>query len=125
MLDSADPFLLGILNSTLSWFLIGMICIPFGIRAGRFRYRLFTQSVEQIPIPRVGADNEHREEIVRLVEQFQTLQEERQDATGRDREVLDRQIRATDRQIDRQVYQLYGLSGDEIRIIEQRGNFRD
>ncbi len=27
--------------------------------------------------------------------------------------------RATDREIDRHVYQLYGLSGDEIKIVEE------
>jgi type I restriction-modification system DNA methylase subunit len=129
ILDSADPFLLGLLNSTLSWFMIGMICIPFGVRAGRFRYRLFTQSVKQIPVPKIDAGDEEtiqqRENIVQLVERLQELQEERNDATGHEREVIDRQIRATDRQIDRRVYQLYDLSGDDIRVVEERGEFRD
>ncbi|MFH1267652.1 MAG: hypothetical protein ABIK89_18205 [Planctomycetota bacterium] len=33
--------------------------------------------------------------------------------------VLPRQIEATDRQIDRLVYELYGLSDEEIAIVEQ------
>lgn len=33
--------------------------------------------------------------------------------------VLQRQIDATDRQIDRLVYELYGLTEDEIRIVEE------
>ncbi len=32
---------------------------------------------------------------------------------------LQRQIEATDREIDSLVYQLYGLSDDEIRIVEE------
>jgi hypothetical protein len=32
---------------------------------------------------------------------------------------LQREIDATDRQIDQLVYQLYGLSEDEIRIVEE------
>ncbi len=32
--------------------------------------------------------------------------------------MLQRQIEATDRQIDNLVYELYGLSEDEIRIVE-------
>jgi hypothetical protein len=32
--------------------------------------------------------------------------------------VLSRQIEATDREIDRLVYELYGLSEDEIKIVE-------
>ena len=32
---------------------------------------------------------------------------------------LDRQIAATDAEIDRLVYELYGLTDDEIRIVEE------
>jgi hypothetical protein len=32
---------------------------------------------------------------------------------------LDRQINATDAQIDRLVYDLYGLTDDEIKIVER------
>jgi hypothetical protein len=32
--------------------------------------------------------------------------------------VLQREIEATDRRIDQLVYELYGLSDDEIRIVE-------
>ncbi len=34
------------------------------------------------------------------------------------RTALERQIAATDTQIDRLVYDLYGLTGDEIKIVE-------
>jgi hypothetical protein len=36
-----------------------------------------------------------------------------------DRELLQRQIDATDREIDRLVYDLYGLTDEEIRIVEE------
>ncbi|MCK4376238.1 MAG: hypothetical protein KAX19_12945 [Candidatus Brocadiae bacterium] len=36
-----------------------------------------------------------------------------------DRNVLQRQIEATDRNIDLLVYELYGLSEDEIEIVEE------
>jgi hypothetical protein len=32
---------------------------------------------------------------------------------------IERQIAATDKQIDGSVYELYGLTGEEIRMIEQ------
>ncbi|MCG3126008.1 MAG: hypothetical protein CHACPFDD_00836 [Phycisphaerae bacterium] len=38
--------------------------------------------------------------------------------TAHDKTALQRQIEATDRQIDRLVYELYGLTEDEIRIVE-------
>jgi hypothetical protein len=39
--------------------------------------------------------------------------------TQHGRTLLQRQIEATDTQIDRLVYGLYGLTGDEIEIVEQ------
>ena len=37
-----------------------------------------------------------------------------------DRERLRRQIEATDREIDALVYELYGLTGEEIRLVEEK-----
>lgn len=36
----------------------------------------------------------------------------------RELELLQREIESTDRSIDRLVYELYGLTGEEIRIVE-------
>lgn len=41
--------------------------------------------------------------------------------TEYDKTALQRQIDATDRQIDRLVYELYELVGEEIRIVEGKG----
>ena len=38
--------------------------------------------------------------------------------TPHEAEALQRQIAATDRQVDTLVYELYGLTEDEIRIVE-------
>ena len=38
--------------------------------------------------------------------------------TPHEQESIQRQIAATDKQIDALVYELYGLTGDEIRIVE-------
>ncbi len=38
--------------------------------------------------------------------------------TGHDKTALQRQIAATDRQIDRLVYELYDLTEEEIKIVE-------
>jgi len=42
--------------------------------------------------------------------------------TARERTAVQRQIDATDRQIDGLVYELYGLSDDEIRLVEEATN---
>ena len=39
--------------------------------------------------------------------------------TAHEREVIQRQIDATDGRIDRLVYELYGLTEDEIKIVEE------
>ncbi len=51
MLPTTDHFLLGVLNSRAAWFALSGISIPFGERAGDFRYRLFNQYMERIPVP--------------------------------------------------------------------------
>ena len=37
----------------------------------------------------------------------------------RDKELYERQIRIADTQIDRLVYELYGLTEEEIRVVEE------
>ena len=37
---------------------------------------------------------------------------------ARDKELYERQIKVVDAQIDRQVYDLYGLTEEEIKVVE-------
>ena len=125
-LGTDDHYLLGILNSRLFWFSIGNISIPFGVRAGQFRYRLIYQYMEKVPIRHIDfsdpSDRSKHEQMVHLVEQMLSLNQQLAAAkTPQDQTVLQRQIDATDRQIDHLVYQLYGLTEDEIRVVEASG----
>jgi hypothetical protein len=79
--------------------------------------------LEKIPIPAVesanGGDNTAYARTVDLVEQMLALHQQLAAAkTPQDQTVLQRQIDATDRQIDRLVYELYGLTDTEIKIVE-------
>ncbi len=57
--------------------------------------------------------------MVALVEQMLALHKRRAAArTPHEQTALQSQIDATDRQIDRLVYELYGLTEEEIRIVE-------
>jgi hypothetical protein len=57
--------------------------------------------------------------IVVLVEQMLALHADPEKAkTGHAQTVIQRQIEATDRQIDQLVYQLYGLTDAEIALVE-------
>ncbi len=47
----ATPYLLGVLASRVTWFVISQLSQSFGERAGVQRYRLFTQTMSRLPIP--------------------------------------------------------------------------
>jgi hypothetical protein len=125
-LGTADLYLLGLLNSRLFWFAISNISIPFGIRAGEYRYRLIYQYMEKVPIRVIdfsnAADKSRHDQVVRLVEDMLALHTKLAAArTPQEQAALERQIAATDQQIDRLVCDLYGLTEDEIRIVEGTG----
>ncbi|MFN3492308.1 MAG: hypothetical protein ACK40V_08835 [Anaerolineales bacterium] len=57
--------------------------------------------------------------MVSLVEQMLALHKSMAEAkTPQEKELLQRQITATDKAIDILVYELYGLSQEEIEIVE-------
>ena len=62
----------------------------------------------------------HHDQIVRLVEQMLTLNKILISAkTDQEGISLERQIEVTDRQIDSLIYQLYGLTEQEILVVEK------
>ena len=61
------------------------------------------------------------DEMVKLVEQVLALHKQVGqigNLSHNEKELLERQIKSTDRQIDELVYRLYGLTPEEIRIVE-------
>jgi methylase of polypeptide subunit release factors len=123
-LGTDDLYLLGVLNSRLFWFAIGNISIPFGVRAGRYRYRLIYQYMEKVPIRAVcssdPADISRHDEIVKLVNAMLELHQQLTAATSAaQKAIIQRQIDATDAEVDRLVYSLYGLTAGEIAIVER------
>ena len=59
--------------------------------------------------------------MVTLVEQMLELHKRLAAASASDRELYQRQIDATDREIDKLVYELYGLTDEEIGVVERSG----
>jgi hypothetical protein len=59
--------------------------------------------------------------MVSLVERMLKLHKDLPKARSTDKTAIERQIAATDKQIDQLVYELYGLTEEEIGIAE-RGN---
>jgi hypothetical protein len=113
-------YVLGLLNSALLSFFLRRISTP--MRGGFFRY--FTQFLQQLPIHTIdfsdAADVARHDRMVALVESMLDLHKRLAAATLPDDKALyQRQIETTDRQIDALVYELYGLSDEEIAIVEE------
>jgi hypothetical protein len=121
--DEADyslKYILGIFNSKLLnyWFVnrFGLLMEVGGFKVG------------QLPIRRIDfanpAEKAAHDGIVALVEQMLALQKERQSVRPEDdfdrARALDNRIAEVDAEIDRRVYALYGLTEEEIQIVEGR-----
>lgn len=66
------------------------------------------------------ADKALHDQMVELVNQMLKLHKQiASTKTDHDKIVIQRQIDATDRQIDQLVYELYGLTAEEIKIVEE------
>lgn len=100
-IPSDDKFLLGVLNSKMGWWLISKYCTA--IQNG---YQLIWKYFSQIPIA-IG-DETVREKILALVTEILSIKKQNPSADITDME----------NQIDQLVYQLYGLTHEEIEIIE-------
>jgi len=112
-------YTLGLLNSKLlEWFLHQTAT---SMRGGWFSYE--SRFISSLPIRAIDfanpADKSAHEKMVGLVSQMLALHKSKAGAkTQSDVDVYERQIKAVDEQIDRLVYQLYGLTEEEIKIVE-------
>jgi hypothetical protein len=76
-------------------------------------------SIAKIPVPQNRQSLLQYHQISSLVDRMLDLHKQRAAAkTPHEQTALDRQITATDARIDRLVYDLYGLTEEEIRLVE-------
>lgn len=66
VIPTNDTYLLGVLSSWATWFYISKTAQPLRLRGDRWQYRLFTQFMEQVPIP--DASEKDRQTISGLAE---------------------------------------------------------
>jgi hypothetical protein len=113
-------YLLGILNSRLMTFYHRKKYLDeFKMRF----QKILIRDCKQLPIRTINfddpADVARHERMVSLVEQMLALHQKLAAASiPQDKTLYQRQIEATDRQIDALVYELYGLTEEEIAIVE-------
>ena len=109
-------YILGLLNSKLLWNWFNHYAKRRGVGL-----EINGNVLAKAPIHNIDIKNNQEiaayEMMIGLVERMLDLNM-RTPATPQEQESLQRQIAATDRQIDQLVYQLYGLTEEEIRIVE-------
>ena len=115
-------FLLGLLNSKLI-----AKYVESTTEKGKQRLfpRISLRSVRTLPIPKLDlnnrADKSRHDKLVLLVEKMLVLMPKlRAAASESEKATLQNAVTATDRQIDQLVYELYGLTPEEIALVESR-----
>ncbi|MDM8558555.1 N-6 DNA methylase [Candidatus Parabeggiatoa sp. HSG14] len=113
-------YLIGILNSKLFVFVYRLLTLE----KGRVLAQVKPAILSKLPIRIINFDNPtdktNHDKIVKLVEQMQTLNKKRgTDNDPQTQTVLERRIKATDKQINQLVYTLYDLTAKEIEIVEK------
>jgi hypothetical protein len=120
-------------DGTDVWYLVGLL----NSRVLRYVYQVMVRESQQEAFPQVKisslrrlpirtidfsdpADKARHDRMVSLVQTMLDLHKELAAAkTAHEKTMLQRQIAATDHQIDQLVYKLYGLTADEIKIVEE------
>jgi hypothetical protein len=113
-------FLLGCFNSRLlSWFFLQKSNI-----AQRDDFpKIVLKETRSLPFPKIDlkkpADKSRHDKLVLLVDKLLSLMPKLRAATSeREKATLQNAVTATDQQIDALVYELYGLTEDEIKLVE-------
>jgi len=119
--DAQWLYVLGLLNSKLLDFYLHRISVPF---RGGF-YSANRQFLEPLPIHRIDFDDptetKLHDDLVALVDRMLELNKHLfpiRNTPCNERDELLREIKRTDSEIDNLVYDLYGLTEDERRIVK-------
>jgi hypothetical protein len=109
-----------VLNSKLGFFYFRIVCA--GLEGTGDTYlRFFGQYLEGFPVKNLNfsdsTDKTRHDTLVSLVERILVLHK-RVPRTPQEQEMVKREIDSSNRQINNLVYQLYGLTEDEIKIVE-------
>jgi hypothetical protein len=111
-------YLLGLLNSKLATYVAKLIAL--NLTEGAFT-KIRTNQLARLPIKTINLSDKlevsQHDRMVALVERMLELHK-RNPQTPQEADRLQREITATDGAIDKLVYELYGLTEEEVRIVE-------
>ncbi|MGH9949664.1 MAG: TaqI-like C-terminal specificity domain-containing protein, partial [Pyrinomonadaceae bacterium] len=104
VIPTDDKYLLAILNSRMIYFYYSKIASVLGDAEQGGRLRWFTQDVVNLPIKDISI--KMKTPFIEIVDQILELKKTGGETTG------------LERRIDEMVYDLYGLTAEEIAIVE-------
>ena len=119
-------YLLALLNSKVVFWYFDLICAESGVGTNRWKKTY----VNQLPIPNIPKEQQtpfmnlvnaiidSKEKIVKYNKHFESLNAVDKIEIKEEIEKLESLVKESVEEIDKMVYELYGLSGDEIGIIE-------
>ena len=118
IISTDDFYLLGIINSKLMWYFLSEIAA--GRRGGFIEAKPIY--VQQLPIRTINFNNPSEkaihDKLVSLVEKMLELNKKKTSLPpSAEREKIEREIAVTDEKIDEIVYELYGITDEEKKII--------
>jgi hypothetical protein len=119
IIQTDDLYLLGILNSKVPDIVLHSISSTK--QGGYFEYK--PMYISELPIRTINfsdlADKARHDRMVKFIESMLTLHKQIAEAQSvAQKEIIQRQIDSTDKEIDQIVYELYGLTKEEIKIVE-------
>jgi hypothetical protein len=106
-----SKYLLGILNSRLIEFYLNMVAQTSGMGVPRW----INEHVKKFPVPEVG--KARQDSVAEVVEKILSVTK---DADYFENEAKQARVKELEHQIDRMVYELYGLTPDEIEVVESK-----
>jgi hypothetical protein len=111
--EHSTEYVLGLLNSKLLEWIIRQIATQ--MRGGYFSFE--SRFIRALPIQ---ISKEAQDRVVSLVNRMLELNEQLAVVKNpNDKVQLEREIETSDRQIDQTVYEVYKLTEDEVRIVEE------
>jgi hypothetical protein len=120
VIPTSNLYLLGLLNSRLIFLVFNNLIQISGTEQKMHSW----VDLKNLPIYTPDFDNPddktRHDRMVALVTEMLKLHKHLSDAkTDQEKRLITQEIASTDRQIDSLVYGLYGLTADEIKIIEE------
>ncbi len=116
--EYSREYMLGLLNSRLLEWYVKQTATQ--MRGGWYSFE--ARFIRGLPIETCSlqdrAERTMHDKMVKLVERMLDLHKKLPKAKGATKTAIERRIKATDRNIDQLVYELYGLSDKEIAIVE-------